>query len=100
MSLVVPSRAGFSARTLADIAATLPGATGVFRRRRLDYCCGGQVLLEQAAAERGLAGAELEAELETAAIQGLTVERPEGTVALTDLNELAITPRTGVNCQN
>jgi regulator of cell morphogenesis and NO signaling len=87
MSQAVSSRAGFAARALADIAATLPGATGVFRRHRLDFCCRGHVPLEQAAAERGLAMVELVAELETTAAQSLPVERPEGTVALINLIE-------------
>jgi regulator of cell morphogenesis and NO signaling len=87
MSQAVSSQAGFAARTLADIAATLPGAAGVFRRRKLDFCCGGRVPLAQAAAERGLVVDELEAELEAVAAQGLPAERPEGTTALVDLIE-------------
>jgi len=83
----VGSQAGFATRTLADIAARLPGATDIFRRRKLDFCCGGQVPLEQAAGARGLAVDELEAELEAAAARGLPVERPEGTAALIDLIE-------------
>jgi regulator of cell morphogenesis and NO signaling len=78
---------GFAERTLADIAATLPGATAVFRRRKLDFCCGGRAPLMQAAAERGLAVAELEAELDTVAALSLPAERPEGTPALIDLIE-------------
>lgn len=40
--------------TLGDIAMGLPGATAVFRALNLDYCCGGQVTLEAAAASAGL----------------------------------------------
>lgn len=87
MTQVVASQAGFATRTLADIAATLPGATDIFRRRKLDFCCGGQVPLRQAAAAHGLAVDELEAELAAAAAQGLPVERPDGTTALIDLIE-------------
>jgi regulator of cell morphogenesis and NO signaling len=54
---------GFAARNLADIAATLPGATAVFRARRMDFCCGGQVPLAQAAAAKGVDLAALEADL-------------------------------------
>jgi regulator of cell morphogenesis and NO signaling len=43
--------------------------------------------LAKAAAERGLALAELEAELDTVAALGLPVERPQGTPALIDLVE-------------
>ncbi len=70
MSQIVSSQAGLAARTLADIAATLPGATSVFRRRKLDFCCGGRVPLAHAAAERSLAVDELVADLETAAADG------------------------------
>lgn len=41
-------------RTLGDIAATLPGSTAVFRAHKLDFCCGGNVTLHDAAARRGL----------------------------------------------
>jgi regulator of cell morphogenesis and NO signaling len=87
MSQAISSQTGFAARTLADIAATLPGATGVFRRHKLDFCCGGRVPLRQAAAERDLAIDELEAELTAVAAQGLPADRPEETPALIDLIE-------------
>jgi len=87
MSQATLTRTGFAERTLADIAATLPGATGVFRRRKLDFCCGGRVPLAQAAAERGLAVDEIAAELEAVAALGLPAVRPEGTAALIDLIE-------------
>ncbi len=41
-------------RTIGEIAATLPGATAVFRRFKLDFCCGGDALLADAVRERGL----------------------------------------------
>ena len=41
-------------QTLGQIAVQLPGATAVFRRHKLDFCCGGQVSLGQAAADKGL----------------------------------------------
>lgn len=39
---------------IGQIAVHLPGATAVFRRLKLDFCCGGQVALAQAAADKGL----------------------------------------------
>lgn len=39
---------------IGQIAVQLPGATAVFRRLKLDFCCGGQVSLAQAAADKGL----------------------------------------------
>jgi len=50
-------------RSLGDIAASLPGATAIFRRYRLDFCCGGSESLEQAAQHKGLELASIEAEL-------------------------------------
>jgi regulator of cell morphogenesis and NO signaling len=44
---------GFAARTVAEIAASLPGATAVFRQHKLDFCCGGGAALADAAATRG-----------------------------------------------
>lgn len=58
----------FAARTVGEIAATLPGATAVFRRHKLDFCCGGDVPLREAAARRGLDVETLEAAL--AALDG------------------------------
>lgn len=41
-------------QTLGQIAVNLPGATAVFRRLKLDFCCGGQTSLKQAATDKGL----------------------------------------------
>ena len=41
-------------QAIGQIAVQLPGATAVFRRLKLDFCCGGQVSLRQAAADKGL----------------------------------------------
>lgn len=40
--------------TLGHIASSLPGATRVFHDFHLDFCCGGQKSLRQAAQERGI----------------------------------------------
>ncbi len=42
------------AQAIGQIAVELPGATAVFRRLKLDFCCGGQVSLRQAAADKAL----------------------------------------------
>ena len=39
--------------SLGTLARDIPGATRVFHHYRLDYCCGGNVLLSEALAERG-----------------------------------------------
>lgn len=87
MSQATSHRAAFVDRSLADIAATLPGATAVFRRHKLDFCCGGHVRLAQAAAQRGLAVDALAAELEAVVAQALPAGHPAETPALIDLIE-------------
>ncbi len=49
--------------SLGEIAASLPGATAVFRRHKLDFCCGGSESLVEAARKKGLDPAAIEAEL-------------------------------------
>ena len=41
-------------QAIGQIAVQLPGATAVFRRLKLDFCCGGHVSLNQAAGDKGL----------------------------------------------
>jgi regulator of cell morphogenesis and NO signaling len=61
MSQVEPQ--SMASRSIGEIAACLPGATAVFRRHKLDFCCGGAESLEQAARHKGLDPAPIEAEL-------------------------------------
>jgi len=46
--------------TVGEIAAALPGATAVFRRFGMDFCCKGNVPLEDSARQRGVDVAEVE----------------------------------------
>ena len=62
-------------RSLGDIAASMPGATSIFRRHKLDFCCGGSESLEQAARHKGLDLAPIEAEL--ASLSGKPSTLPE-----------------------
>jgi len=55
------------ATTLGEIAARVPGATAVFRRHKLDFCCGGNVSLDQAAQAKGLDAQALLQELRAVA---------------------------------
>ena len=41
-------------QAIGQIAVDLPGSTAVFRRLKLDFCCGGQIPLQQACASKGL----------------------------------------------
>jgi regulator of cell morphogenesis and NO signaling len=59
-------------RTLGEIAVALPAAIAVFRRVGLDFCCGGDATLRDAAAARHLPLPALEAEL-----AGLAAEATE-----------------------
>jgi regulator of cell morphogenesis and NO signaling len=75
----------FANRTLADIAASLPGATSIFRRHKLDFCCGGKIPLAEAAAAKGLSLPALEAELAEVAAAALPPSLPEESGELIDL---------------
>ncbi len=72
----------YSDRHVADIAATLPGATQVFRQHKIDFCCGGQVPLATAAADRNVPLAAIEAEL--AQLEAGPLDYPQETNALID----------------
>lgn len=50
-------------QTLGSLACQIPGATRVFRQHRLDFCCGGNNLLRDAARERQLDAEAIAAEL-------------------------------------
>ena len=72
-------------RTVGDIAATLPGATAVFRKFKIDFCCGGDLTLDSAAHRRGVDPAELEQ-----ALAGLGTREGAGTAATAMSNEVLI----------
>jgi regulator of cell morphogenesis and NO signaling len=56
--------AGLAAATLGEIAVRLPGATAVFRRHGLDFCCGGDAVLSEAVRAPGAPLEQIVAELE------------------------------------
>ena len=43
-----------ASQPIGQIAVELPGSTAVFRRLKLDFCCGGQIALQQACDNKGL----------------------------------------------
>ena len=51
-------------RTLGELATELPGATRVFLRHRLDFCCGGKRTLARACQQAGLDVGAIQRELE------------------------------------
>lgn len=62
-SVQTPAVAVNPEQAIGQIAVELPGATAVFRRLKLDFCCGGQVSLRQASADKGLELGAILAEL-------------------------------------
>ncbi|MCU0763550.1 MAG: iron-sulfur cluster repair protein YtfE [Hydrogenophaga sp.] len=53
----------FAQQAIGQIAVELPGATAVFRRHKLDFCCGGQIALQEACERKQLPLATVLAEL-------------------------------------
>ena len=50
---------------LGQIAITLPGSTAIFRKLKLDFCCGGQISLADACEQKGLDAESIANELST-----------------------------------
>ncbi|MDE2005041.1 MAG: iron-sulfur cluster repair di-iron protein [Rhodospirillales bacterium] len=70
-------------RSLGELAVAIPGATALFRRHKLDFCCGGGASLAEAAASRALDPGQLQAEL--AALPSGAPDLPETPDALVAL---------------
>ncbi len=70
----------YTARTLSALATDVPGATAVFRKYKLDFCCGGAVSLTEAASAKGLDANAIAAEL--AALEPANNDAPREPVAL------------------
>ncbi len=52
-------------QTLGQLARDIPGATAVFHAHQLDFCCGGQRSLREAAERKGLDAAAIATRLQT-----------------------------------
>lgn len=74
----------YSSRPIGEIAALLPGATGVFRKHGLDFCCGGEVALADAAYARDISLDEVETDLRALQSDELPAVAPAETPALID----------------
>lgn len=66
--------------TLSQLATTIPGATAVFRKYKLDFCCGGAVSLSEAATAKGLNAESIASEL--ASLAPTAAEAPSEPKAL------------------
>ena len=78
-----PTTAAFADQSLSALAVALPGSTALFRQHKLDFCCGGQVSLRDAAAARNLDLAALERALSSLDRSTAPAE-PQDPVALID----------------
>jgi regulator of cell morphogenesis and NO signaling len=72
----------FGDEPIGEIAVRLPGATAIFRKLKLDYCCGGAVSLGLAVKKRGLELADVERQL--AALTPQETEVPETSEQIID----------------
>lgn len=71
-------------RTVGEVAASLPGATAIFRRHGIDTCYRTEIPLADAAASRGLDLAPIEEELVRLAEREASEPAPAETSALID----------------
>ncbi len=71
-----------AARPIGEIAASLAGATSIFRREKLDFCCGGGATLAEAARRRGVSLGKLLGEL------ALLAPAEEGDIAVAETPRL------------
>ncbi len=69
--------------TVTAIAADLPGAAELFRRKGINFCCGGNIALSEAALRAGVLPDALLADLQALA-DGAGRDAPEPTPALID----------------
>ncbi|MCG6539879.1 iron-sulfur cluster repair protein YtfE [Pseudomonas sp. KSR10] len=62
----------FTEQTLGSLACLIPGATRVFRQYKLDFCCGGNIPLRDAALQRNLDAQTIANELAALSINSTT----------------------------
>ena len=69
-------------QTVGEIASALAGAAAVFRKHKIDFCCGGGVSLDEAARKRGIDPAAVRRELD--ALARKSPDAPTDSAALCD----------------
>lgn len=78
-----------STKTVRELALEIPGATRIFEKLGIDYCCGGNKSLEQACAARDLSAQDVILRLEE------EVEKPAAlTTEVVDFSQLTLTELT------
>lgn len=67
---------GLRMRTVGEIAVTIPGATAVFRKFKIDFCCNGDLDLAAAAHRRNLDPTDVERALNALTTDGGPIAAP------------------------
>ena len=75
-------RAQAETQTVGEIASALAGATAVFRKHKIDFCCGGAVSLDEASHKRGVDPAAVRRDLD--ALARKSPDAPTESTALCD----------------
>ena len=78
----MPVRTQAETETVGAIASALAGATAVFRKYKIDFCCGGCVSLDEAARKRGIDPTAVRLDLD--ALAGKSPDAPTENAALCD----------------
>lgn len=68
--------------SLGHLAVQIPGATAVFRRLKLDFCCGGQQSLDAACSAKGLDAQAVLGEIRALQRHEATPEAPDATTLI------------------
>lgn len=72
-----PTSPAQSDQSLGSLAVQIPGATAIFRRLKLDFCCGGQQALQEACALKGLDPEAVLSEIRALQDNETTPDKPE-----------------------
>lgn len=72
-----PTSPAQSNQSIGSLAVQIPGATAVFRRLKLDFCCGGQQTLQEACTLKGLDPAAVLGEIRALQENETSPDKPE-----------------------